>query len=297
MVVVLLLDGRLQEIDFSSGRVVNELSLPDKPTPAYSGHYLASGLAGVFFALTERHVYKVAVATLSVVASAETPPGTTAIAVGPVSGDVFLGGSTQVAVLDAVSLRPLREPLSANGRYEVAVAGDESRLYAGGHDNGYVQEFQIHGTTISAGRHLENHGGFVPLPNGGLLTGDSSGVVLMYGPTSDQARHADTTLGGHMMEYAASSQTAIVLGSCVYLGGLATVDLNSLAVKVVVPKHQPAGFAWAVPGSVCGERYFVVGDSLVAIRPSQLSVISMRAGTVTSVVQLDGATDLLQLAD
>jgi hypothetical protein len=151
----------------------------------------------------------------------------------------------------------------------------------------------INWPSIKIGRQLRNHGGFVPLKGGGLLTGDSSGVVLVYGSTGDQPRLADTTLGGHMMEYAASNNTAVVLGSCLYLGGLATVNLTSMAVRVVVPKHQPAGAPWAVPDSACGELYFVLSDAVLALRPYQLSVISIRDGSTRSVLPLDGAADLV----
>lgn len=295
MVLVLLFDGRLQEVDLASNRVAREVKLPE-PTFSYSGHVLAAGPGGVIFALTQHHVYKLAVPTLEVISSAPTPPGTTALAAGPISGNVFLGESTRVVVLEGTSLRPQGDPLSADGKYELAVSSDESRLYAGGHDNGYVQEFDINWPSIKIGRQLRNHGGFVPLRGGGLLTGDSSGVVFVYGSTGDQPRQADTTLGGHMMEYAASDNKAIVLGSCLYLGGLATVDLNSMAVTVVVPKHQPAGAPWAVPDSACGELYFVLGDSVVALRRYQLSVVSVRDGSTTAVLALDGAADLLPLA-
>ena len=292
MAVVLLFDGQLQEVDIASRRVVREIKLPEV-TFSYPGHFLAAGPAGIIYALTQHYVYKIAVPSLQVISSAPTPPASTALAAGPISGDVFLGESTQIVVLDGTSLRPQGTPLSANGRYEVAVASDESRLYAGGHDNGFVQEFDINGPSIKIGRQLRNHGGFVPLKGGGLLTGDGSGVVFVYGSTGDQPQQADTMLGGHMMEYAASDNMAIVLGSCLYLGGLATVNLTNMAVKVVVPKHQPAGAPWAVADSACGELYFVVGDSVLALRPYQLSVISARDGSTSAVLPFDGAADLL----
>jgi hypothetical protein len=284
---VLLSDGRLQEVDTSAGRVVREVKLPDKPV-AYASHSLAAGPGGVVFALTDGHVYKVSVASLSVVAATEAPPGTTAITVGPASGNVYVGGKETVTVLDGRSLRPRGAPSRASSSYEVAVAPDESRLYAGGHDNGFVQEFEINPTSVSVGRQLPNHGGFVPVTGGGLLTGDGEGVVLLYGPTGTQPRQADTTLGGHQMELAASAGKAVVLGSCPYLGGLASVDLNSMAVRVVVPKQQPAG-----PDLACGERYLVMGDSVAAIRSSGLAVISLTTGRVMSFTALRGAVDLV----
>jgi hypothetical protein len=90
------------------------------------------------------------------------------------------------------------------------------------------------------------------------------------------------------MELAASAGKAVVLGSCLYLGGLATVDLNSMAVRVVVPKQQPAGSDLA-----CGERYVVIGDSVAAIRPSGLFVISLTNDRVVSFVPLEGAVDIV----
>jgi hypothetical protein len=95
------------------------------------------------------------------------------------------------------------------------------------------------------------------------------------------------------MELAASGSMAVVLGSCLYLGGLALVDLNSMAVRVVVPRHQPARQPWAGQDSVCGERYLLMGGSVAAIRPSGLAVISLTTGRVTSFVQLNDAADLV----
>jgi hypothetical protein len=60
---------------------------------------------------------------------------------------------------------------------------------------------------------------------------------------------------------------------------------------------KPPGCAPEVSDSVCGEKYVVVGDSLITIRPSQLSVISLRDGKVTGVVPLDDAADLLVVPD
>jgi hypothetical protein len=290
--MVLLSDGRLQEVDSSAGRVVRGVKLPDKPVE-FPSHSLAAGPGGIVFALTRGHVYTISVASLSVVATTEAPPGATAISVGPASGDVYVGSKDTLTVLDGRSLRPHGAPSRASSSYEVAVTPDEARLYAGGHDNGFVQEFEINRTSIAAGRQLRNHGGFVPLAGGGLLTGDGEGGLLLYAPTGTQPKQADTTLGGHQMELAASGSTAVVLGSCLYLGGLALVDLNSMAVRVVVPRHQPAGQPRAGQDSVCGERYLLMGDSVAAIRPSGLAVMSQTSGRVMSFVPLDGALDLV----
>jgi len=237
------------------------------------------------------------------------------IAVGPLSGHLYLAGSrvgkkslgTIVTVLDSRSGRTIARWLPRHTgtadwwTYRVLLSPDERRLYI---DYWRGGGFGLDALKVSSGKLicrrrigpyfgcLSSYGGDADVYGKHLLVGSSKPHMLVELNRDGRiVRTVNTGLGGdaHEGEFAVDARTDRLyqVGSCSYTGGMSVVDLRTGRSHVLDPLGVPGPNRPSKPdNTVCGERVAVGSNSLVVIGKSiQVVPESTVAG---EVLLLDG---------
>jgi hypothetical protein len=253
----LLADHRLIMADATSGAILATRALAPPPASVTAtGHLLAfSGDGRRLFALLPGTpgllaVLDVATATVRATYRPDTPGlAYSGLAVGPVSGQIYLFGERDGAAL-VVRLDPDNGHATATwtarqaeGRtwtvYQGAVAPDERALYLSYHGPGTtgIDRFDLgEGGFRACADHtpppvacIGAHGGFALYGDGILTSTGDSPVLLTLDEAGEIRGGVDTGLdGNHMLAFAIDAQTRRVysVGSCDYVPGFSVVGLD-----------------------------------------------------------------------
>jgi hypothetical protein len=333
-VVALLADNRLIKVQADSGLVSGVLALAAAPAAGTfrpPGHYLAQSRDGrMLYALVPdqppgaNRLAVVRASDFRQVASYPLARGAAryqSLAVGPVSGRVYLFGSRPgeavVSVLDpgdgailhtwpVKSLADWKPKGPVSGAffiYQGAAAPDERTLYysyyGGRLDLAGVDAIRLTANGVAPCRPTRPNGacmlgwaGFALYRDGILAISPNetgSGEVFDLDAAGRARRTLNLRLGpGFLMDFALdrAAGTLYAVGSCGYVGGLSALDLATGVARVLAPPDPPGRPPAHAP---CGQRLALLPGGLLVVGQVPNALVPF-AGRPGALLFLDAAT-------